>query len=47
VENMLAAHAREPFTPPRRILTAMSDPVAAPELTAATVAPAGVAGVRS
>lgn len=33
VENMLAAHAREPFTPPRRILTAMADPVAAPELT--------------
>ncbi|MFC5943835.1 TauD/TfdA family dioxygenase [Micromonospora harpali] len=30
VENMLAAHAREPFTPPRRILTAMSDPVSAP-----------------
>ncbi|MDG4819577.1 MULTISPECIES: TauD/TfdA family dioxygenase [unclassified Micromonospora] len=34
VENMLAAHAREPFTPPRRILTAMSDPVTAPELAA-------------
>ncbi|MGK5520949.1 TauD/TfdA family dioxygenase [Micromonospora sp. URMC 107] len=47
VENMLAAHAREPFTPPRRILTAMSDPVAAPELAAATVAPAGATGVRS
>jgi len=28
VENMLAAHAREPFTPPRRILTGMADPFA-------------------
>jgi alpha-ketoglutarate-dependent taurine dioxygenase len=27
VENMLAAHGREPFSGPRRILTAMADPV--------------------
>jgi alpha-ketoglutarate-dependent taurine dioxygenase len=27
VENMLTAHAREPFSGPRRILTAMADPV--------------------
>lgn len=33
VENMLAAHGREPFTAPRRILTAMSDSVSAPEQT--------------
>ncbi|MFI0796848.1 TauD/TfdA family dioxygenase [Micromonospora rubida] len=50
VENMLAAHAREPFTPPRRILTAMSDPFAAPEATSVSMpgpraasAPAGAA----
>ncbi|HTZ43448.1 MAG TPA: TauD/TfdA family dioxygenase [Jatrophihabitans sp.] len=29
VENMLVAHGREPYTPPRRILTAMADPYAA------------------
>ncbi|GCD42356.1 TauD/TfdA family dioxygenase [Streptomyces paromomycinus] len=27
VENMLSAHAREPFEGPRRILTAMADPI--------------------
>jgi alpha-ketoglutarate-dependent taurine dioxygenase len=29
VENMLVAHAREPFEGPRRILTAMADPISA------------------
>lgn len=42
VENMLAAHGREPFTAPRRILTAMSDSVSVPErATAGGVAPVG------
>ncbi|MFF0251000.1 TauD/TfdA family dioxygenase [Micromonospora zamorensis] len=47
VENMLAAHARDPFTPPRRILTAMSDPTAAPELTEATHAMPAPTGDRA
>ncbi|MGI5531259.1 TauD/TfdA family dioxygenase [Streptomyces syringium] len=34
VENMLCAHAREPFEGPRRILTAMSDPISTFERTA-------------
>ncbi|MFD5824364.1 TauD/TfdA family dioxygenase [Lentzea sp. NPDC060358] len=29
VDNMITAHAREPFEGPRRILTAMSDPISA------------------
>ncbi|NYH41902.1 alpha-ketoglutarate-dependent taurine dioxygenase [Micromonospora jinlongensis] len=47
VENMLAAHARDPFTPPRRILTAMSDPTAAPELTEASRAVPAPTGDRA
>jgi alpha-ketoglutarate-dependent taurine dioxygenase len=34
VENMLVAHAREPFVGPRRILTAMADAVDADEVAA-------------
>lgn len=34
VENMLTAHAREPFSGPRRILTAMADPVSSALATA-------------
>ncbi|HEX5708018.1 MAG TPA: TauD/TfdA family dioxygenase, partial [Pyrinomonadaceae bacterium] len=26
LDNMLASHGREPFTPPRRVVTAMADP---------------------
>ncbi|MFI7406766.1 TauD/TfdA family dioxygenase [Streptomyces sp. NPDC049541] len=34
VENMLVAHAREPFEGPRRILTAMADAIGADEVSA-------------
>ncbi|KNB49468.1 TauD/TfdA family dioxygenase [Streptomyces caatingaensis] len=37
VENMLSAHAREPFEGPRRILTAMADPISDFETYGSTV----------
>jgi alpha-ketoglutarate-dependent taurine dioxygenase len=34
VDNMLAAHAREPYTPPRKIVVAMAEPITAASLAA-------------
>jgi len=33
VDNMLTAHGREPFTPPREIVVAMSEPITASSVT--------------